>query len=132
MAARGVGVVVFVGIVGGALAFSQKSDPDRLAAAGQVVAQKVRGALPDVAKVTGPLAALRIGDALGVEERVRVRIRTDKRMTGTDVYAVPGSATGEVRLRGLATNADQARLAVVIAESTTGVEKVVSEIAVPE
>ncbi|MFO0848402.1 MAG: BON domain-containing protein [Gemmataceae bacterium] len=132
MVARGVGVVLFAGIVGGALAFSQKTDPDRLAAVGQVVAQKVRGALPDAARVTGPLAALRVGDVLGVEERVRVRIRTDKRMAGAEVYAVPGAAAGEVRLRGLAANADQARRAVLIAESTTGVEKVVSEIAVPE
>lgn len=132
MVARGVGVILFAGIVGGALAFSQKSDPDRLAAVGQVVAQKVRGALPDAARVTGPLAALRVGDVLGVEERVRVRIRTDKRMAGAEVYAVPGGTAGEVRLRGLAANPDQARRAVLIAESTTGVEKVVNEIAVPE
>lgn len=131
MVARGVGVILFAGIVGGALAFSQKSDPDRLAAVGQVVAQKV-GALPDAARVTGPLAALRVGDVLGVEERVRVRIRTDKRMAGAEVYAVPGGTAGEVRLRGLAANPDQARRAVLIAESTTGVEKVVNEIAVPE
>jgi osmotically-inducible protein OsmY len=132
MSARWLGVLVFGAIVGGSLAGSKSTDPDRIAAVGQVVGQKVRAALPEPAKVTGPLAALRVGDALTVEERVRVRVRTDKRMAGAEVYAVPGANAGEVRLRGVAATADQAQRAVRIAESTTGVEKVVNEIAVPE
>lgn len=132
MSARWIGTLVFGAIVGGSLAGSKATDPDRIAAVGQVVGQKVKAALPEAAKVTGPLAALRVGDALSVEERVRVRVRTDKRMAGAEVYAVPGTAAGEVRLRGLAGTAEQAQRAVRIAESTTGVEKVVNEIAVLE
>ncbi len=132
MAKRILGLVLGLGIVGGALAGSKKSDPDTLARVGEVVGQKVKASLPEASKVVGPLAAFKPGDALPVEEKVRVRIRTDKAMAGADVTVSPGAAAGEVRLRGVATNPAQRRRAGELAEQTAGVEKVVNEIAVPE
>ena len=101
MAKRILGFVLALGIVGGALAGSKKSDPDTLARVGEVVGQRVKASLPEASKVAGPLTAFKPGDALPVEEKVRMRIHTDKKMAGTDVTVAPGSAAGEVKLRGL-------------------------------
>ena len=131
-AKRVFGVLVCGGVVAGGLAGSTKSDPDKLAQVGQVVGSKVKGALPDSSTVSGPLVAFRPGDALPVEEKVRMRIRTDKTMDGADVTVAAGSAPGEVKLRGVVRDLDQAQRAVRLAEGTVGVEKVVNELAVPE
>ena len=56
----------------------------------------------------------------------------DKRMDGADVRVAAGRVPGEVRLRGVARDADQSSRAVKQAEATGGVEKVLSELAVPE
>jgi hypothetical protein len=126
------GGLIAAAIVGGALAGSKKTDPDTLARVGEVVGAKVKTALPDSSAVSGPLVAFRPGDVLPVEEKVRLRIRTDKAMDGADVTVAAGSAAGEVRLRGVVRNPDQAQRAVRLAEGTVGVEKVVNELAVPE
>ena len=132
MAKRILGFVLALGIVGGALAGSKKSDPDTLARVGEVVGQRVKASLPEASKVAGPLTAFKPGDALPVEEKVRMRIHTDKKMAGTDVTVAPGSATGEVKLRGLVRDRGQWSRAAELAGETAGVEKVVNEIAVPE
>jgi hypothetical protein len=132
MAKRVLGFVLAVGIVGGALAGSKKSDPDTLARVGEVVGQRVKASLPEASKVAGPLAALKPGDALPVEEKVRVRIRTDKKMDGADVAVSAGPSAGEVRLRGVVQNRGQWARAAELAGETAGVEKVVNELAVPE
>jgi hypothetical protein len=132
MAKRVLGVVAAVAIVGGALAGSKKSDPDTLARVGEVVGHRVKASLPEASKVAGPLAAFRPGDALPVEEKVRVRIRTDKAMAGADVTVAPGATAGEVRLRGVVQNRGQWSRAAELAGETAGVEKVVNELAVPE
>jgi hypothetical protein len=132
MAKRIVGFVLAVGIVGGALAGSKKSDPDTLARVGEVVGQRVKASLPEASKVAGQLAAFRPGDALPVEETVRTRIRADKRMAGAEVMVSAGAAAGEVRLRGVVQNRAQWARAAELAGETAGVEKVVNELAVPE
>ncbi|WP_161967440.1 BON domain-containing protein [Fimbriiglobus ruber] len=129
---RVLGVAVSIAIVGGAVAGSNKSDPDTLARVGEVVGKKVKGALPETSKVVGPFLAFKPGDSLPVEEKVRIRIRADKKMDGADVTVAPGASAGEVKIRGVVANEAQKRLANELAEGTAGVEKVVNEIAVPE
>ena len=126
------GGLVCVGIVGGAIAASKKSDPDTFAQIGQTVGVKVKGSLPDGSTVSGPLVAFKPGDALPVEEKVRMRIHTDKKMEGAEVVVQAGATPGEVKLRGVVANSDQAHRAVRLAEGTVGVESVVNELAVPE
>jgi BON domain-containing protein len=132
MAKRILGVVLAVAIVGGALAGSKKSDADTLARVGEVVGQRVTASLPEASRVAGPLATFKPGDALPVEETVRIRIHADKMMAGADVTVAPGSAAGEVKLRGLVKDRGQWSRAAELAGETAGVEKVVNEIAVPE
>ena len=119
-------------VAGGVVAGGKKTDPDILAEVGRVAARKVREAAPPRPVVGGPLAALRFGDALSTEEKVRVRIATDQRMVGADVWVAAGRDPGEVRLRGVVRDADQAGRAAKLAEATVGVQKVTSELAVPE
>ena len=132
MTKRILGFVLAVGIVGGALAGSKKSDPDTLARVGEVVGQRVKASMPETSKVAGPLAAFKPGDALPVEETVRIRIHADKKMDGADVTVAPGAAAGEVKLRGVVQNRSQWSRAAELAAETAGVQKVVNEIAVPE
>jgi hypothetical protein len=132
MSKRIFGVLAAIGIVGAAVAGSKKSDPDTLARVGAVVGKRVKGALPDGSKVAGPLVAFRAGDALPVEEKVRLRIHTDKAMNGADVTVLTGASAGEVKLRGIVPNRAQWKRAGELAEATAGVENVVNELAVPE
>ena len=129
---RVLGVLISVAIVGGAVAGSNKSDPDTLVRVGEVVGKKIKGSLPEASKVAGPFLAFKPGDSLPVEEKVRIRIRADKKMGGADVTVAPGATAGEVKLRGVVAADVQKRLAGELAEGTAGVEKVVNEIAVPE
>lgn len=132
MKKRVLGVFIVLGIVGGAIGGSQRSDADKLAQVGQVVGDKVKASLPDASKVAGPLIAFKPGDALPVEEKVRMRVRTDKAMDGADVTVAAGTEPGEVRLRGVVLNRSQWKRAADLAKETVGVEKVVNELAVPE
>jgi hypothetical protein len=132
MSKRIFGVLAGVGVVGAALAGGKKSDPDTLARVGAVVGHRVKGSLPDGAKLAGPLVAFHPGDALPVEEKVRLRIHTDKAMGGADIRVVPGESAGEVKLRGVVPSRDQWKRAGELAEATAGVQKVVNELAVPE
>ena len=128
---RAAAAVVFVGVLAGTLLLSKPTDLDTLTRVGRKAGEKVAAALPDARKVAGPLAAFRAGDALPVEERVRVRIQTDKAMAGADVAVLPAAAGG-VRLRGVVQTGEQKRRAVELARGTAGVEAVVEELAVPE
>lgn len=123
---------VIAGIVGGTYAGSKKTDPDILARMGKVVGDKAYGALPSSSNVAGPLASFRLEGRLPLEERVQIRIRTDKKLEGTDVTVASGAAAGEVRLRGIVRSLEQAQRAVKLAESTAGVNKVIDEMAHPE
>lgn len=131
-AKRTVAVLMFAGVLAGTFAASKPTDADILAKVVRVSGEKVHAALPDARAVAGPLAAFRAGDALPVEERVRVRVQTDKAMTGAEVVAVAAPAVGEVRLKGVVASAAQKRRAVELAEGTAGVEKVIDELAVVE
>ena len=126
------GVLLVLAIVGGAVAGGKPTDPEVLARLGAAVAGKVESALPDRSQLAGPVTNFKVGDRLPVEEQVRLRIRSDKSMAGTEVEVLRGVNPGEVRLRGVeATAALQMRVAVIASE-TVGVEKVFNEVAVPE
>lgn len=132
MAKRILGIIFGLAIVGGAIAGSKKSDPDKLAQVGEIVGRKIKGALPEGSKVAGPLVAFKTGDLLPVEEKVRIRIRSDRRMDGAEVQVLHAGATGEVKLRGIVPTAALAARAQEIAADTVGVTKVINELAVPE
>jgi osmotically-inducible protein OsmY len=121
---------VFLTIVGGALAGSKRSDAETLTRVGRKVADKVTGAMPDTATVAGPIAAVKTGEVLSIEERVRVRLRTDKALDGAKIVVLLDGKT--IRLRGEVKGTEQTLRAVELAQTTTGVDKVVSELAVPE
>ena len=125
------GGVAAVLIVVAAVAAGKRSDLDTLARVGEIVGQRARAAAPSGSAVAGPLTAFKVGDRFPLEEQVRVRIRSDRGMAGSKVDVVAGAAHGEVRLRGEVVNPWQERRAYHLATETTGVDKVVSEIAVP-
>ena len=129
---RAVAVFLFGAVLAGTLITSKPADADILSRAGKKAVAQVRDAMPEARKLAGPLAAFRAGDALPVEERVRVRIQTDKAMLGADVAVVPTATAGEVRLRGIVATHSQKLRAVELAEATAGVSKVLEELAVPE
>lgn len=106
------------------------SDGDKLAAVGRLTVAKIRDALPPAAKVAGPAAALRRELPERVEDRVKARLDADNRLEGV-AFDVTGDG-GAVTLRGVVPSAKARKTAVSIAEHTTGVEKVVDELAVPE
>lgn len=128
---RKLGMFCVVALIVGPLAASKQSDADILARIGAITAQRIQTVLPTPAAIAGPLAALRPGELLPNEERVRIRIHSDRVMEGTDVTVLSG-AKGEIRLRGLVKTAAQRDRAGQLAADTIGVTQVVNEIAVPE
>jgi hypothetical protein len=120
-------IVLFVLLVGSRF---EPSDGDRLAAIGRLVGAKIRGSLPPAEKIAGPLDSLRRGLPTRIEDRVKNRLETDRNLQGISFTI---SADGEtVTLRGIVPDAKARKHAVELAESTTGVEKVIDELAVPE
>jgi len=111
--------IIFVAIVGGAMAASRKTDADM-----------VLGVLPEREQVAGPLAKVHFGALTNVDERVRARIRTDAGLEGAKITV--SAKDGIVKLSGKAESSVQRERAVQMAQTTTGVTKVDQEIAVPE
>lgn len=129
---KSLAIFLFGAVLAGTLVTSKAEDTEILSKVGRTAAERVRGAMPDARRVAGPLAAFRAGDALPVEERVRVRIQTDKAMDGADVTVVAMPAAGEVRLKGIVKDAGQRTRAVELANGTSGVASVINDLAVPE
>ncbi len=124
-------VSVFVLIVGGALALSKSSDAEVLTKVGRTASEQVGGAMPDRAAVAGPLAAMQVGDLIGLDDKVRVRLKTDAALTNAHLV-VSSTDGGVVKLTGKVDSVAQRERAVMLAQTTTGVTKVEHEIAVPE
>jgi hypothetical protein len=122
---------MFLAILAGTFAMSKPSDVDVLCRIGTTSLDEVRSALPDNGKLAAPLAAFRAGDALPIEERVRVRIQTDKDLTGSEVTVAPTNTAGQVKLKGVVSNVSQKQRAVELAERTAGVTSVIEELAIP-
>jgi len=121
--------LLFLGIVGGALGFSKSSDAEILTRVGKTGAAKVTGAMPPAAQLAGPLAAAKTGPLLPIEDRVRLRLQTDKALDGAAIAVIAEGS--EVRLRGEVSNALVRARAVELAQTTSGVEKVTNELIEP-
>jgi len=124
-------VSVFTLIVGGSLALSKTSDAEVLTKVGRTASEQITGALPDRSAVAGPLASVQVGDMIGVDDKVRVRLKTDAALTNANVV-VTTPDTGVVKLTGKVDTSAQRERAVMLAQTTAGVKKVEQEIAVPE
>ena len=122
-------VVAFLTIVAGALAGSRRTDAEILTKVGRLTAKKVTAVMPNTSALAGPLVALTPPDLMPVADRVRVRIKTDQQMEGTTVTVI--ATGGEVTLRGEVKTAAQRLRAVELAQSTTGVTRVVPELSEP-
>ena len=129
---RFLAVSLFVSVLAGTFALGKADDLTILMKAGRKAREQFTAVLPDSRRLAGPLAAFRPGDALPVEERVRVRIQTDKTMAGAEVSVGATENVGEVRLRGIVRGTAQRARAIELAMGTTGVEAVVEELAIPE
>jgi osmotically-inducible protein OsmY len=123
-------VSVFTLIVGGSLAMSKKTDAEVLTKVGRTASEQVSAAMPDRTAVAGPLAAVQVGDLTAVDEKVRLRLKTDAALESTKLTVTADQ--GVVKLTGRVDTAAQRERAVQLAQSTLGVTKVEQEIAVPE
>ena len=122
--------VLFAVIVGGTLAFSSPTDAEVLTKVGRTASEQVIAALPDRSQVAGPLAHLQMGDLTAVDDRVRVRLKTDAGVDATNLTVTADGST--VKLSGKVATTAQRERAVQLAQTTAGVTKVEQEIAVPE
>src|SRR5947208_3023471 len=111
-------IALFVLLVGSRF---KPSDGDKLASVSRLAVNKVRDALPPSARVAGPVQALRKELPERVEDCVKARLDADKRLEGVafDVSADGGTVT----VRGVVPTAKARKIAVSVAENTTGVEK---------
>lgn len=132
MARRPIKIALGMAVVGGGLATAKRSDADILARAGASAAERVSAVAPASTVLAGPLAAFSPAGVLPVAERVRLRLDTDRHLAGARLTVLPGSAPGEVKVRGMAAGHAQRMRALDLAGSTAGVERVIDEIAVPE
>jgi hypothetical protein len=132
MAIRVLKLLVGVGVVGGGLAASHRSDGEILAKVATTAVSKLHAAAPNPALLTTPLASLRPSRVLPIEDRVRLRLDSDTHLTSVTVDVRTGSAVGEIILRGFVQTPEQRLRAAALTESTIGVTRVINEIAVLE
>ncbi len=123
-------VSIFVLIVGGSLAASKKSDADILTKVGRTSTEKILSNLPDRSRVAGPFAQVQLGDLTNLEDKVRVRLRTEASLE-TAKFAVTSQGT-TIKIAGKVNSPVQRDRALELAKTTTGVTAVESEIAVLE
>jgi hypothetical protein len=124
--------ILFLIVLISPLVLAKESDGPILARVGRKAWEKGRDSIPATLKRATPLAAFRAGDALPVEERVRLRIETDRAMAGIRVDVWPGETDGTVKLRGIVPGLEWKTRAGEIARSTVGVDQVVNELAMTE
>jgi BON domain len=123
--------VLFLVVLVAPLVAAKESDGPILLKSGKTAWERIRSSLPEKARLTGPLAAIRTGDALPPDERVRVRLQTDTLLAAIDVQVIPGDG-GQITLRGVMPSTSHRTRAADIAKSTTGITGVTDEMAVPE
>jgi hypothetical protein len=111
--------VSFLAVLGGTLALSKADDLKILAQAGRKAKTQITNVLPETRRMTEPLMAFRLGDALPIEERVRTRIHTDSSMTNADLTVLPTEKKNEVKIRGTVQNSAQKQRAIDLAKTTT-------------
>jgi hypothetical protein len=106
------------------------SDGEKLSVVSRLAYARIRGALPPSEKIAGPVQALRRELPERVEDRVKARLETDKRLEGIGFTITVEGAT--VKLQGVVPDEAARKRAAALAENTTGVEAVVNELAVPQ
>jgi osmotically-inducible protein OsmY len=119
--------VLFVVLVGSRF---RASDGERLAAVARKLSAKFRESIPASLNPVAPLDAFRRELPTRPEDAVRSRLTGDKRLEGQEI-TVTGEA-GVITLRGVLPDARTRRIALSLAENTTGVTRVIDELAVPE
>jgi ribosomal protein L31E len=124
--------VIFLIVLISPLVLAKESDGPIIAKVTRKAWETGRESIPNQIKRAAPLAAFRAGDALPVEERVRLRIETDRQMKGIRVEVWPGEQEGTVKLRGIVPGLEWKTRAGEIARSTIGVEQVINELAMTE
>lgn len=107
----------------------KQSDGETLASISRMTASKVRNAIPPADRIAGPVNALRGELPEPLDGRVKTRLTSDKALEGVD-FAITADG-GEVRLRGIVPDSNSRHRAIELAQSTTGVSKVIDELAVP-
>jgi osmotically-inducible protein OsmY len=103
-----------------ACAGCNRQDTEALTRIGQKVQSRTEAVTGDL-KNTAAASWHIIGDS-GVESRVAARLRWDKELAGAAIDVL--SSGSGVELRGRVATFEQRRRAVMLAESTTGVEGV--------
>jgi osmotically-inducible protein OsmY len=121
-------VGIFVVIVGGALATSKKSDAEVLTQVGRKAVANLREHLPERSRVAGPVAQVTLGEWVSLDEKVRLRLRTDAGLQGAAITVT--AKDDEITLSGRVTSTTQIEQALSLAQSTVGVKNVKSELAV--
>lgn len=124
--------LLFLIVVISPLVLARESDGPILARVGKKSWEMARESIPAKIRLSSPLAAFRAGDALPVEERVRLRIETDRQLAGIRVDVMPGEQPGSIRLRGIVPGLEWKTRAGEIARSTTGVDQVQNDLAMTE
>lgn len=106
------------------------SDGEKLSVVSRLAYAKIRSSLPPAEKIAGPVQALRRELPERVEDRVKARLETDRRLEGVAFTVTADGAS--VKLQGIVPDETARKRAVALAENTTGVEAVVDELAVPQ
>jgi hyperosmotically inducible protein len=120
-------IALFVVLVGTRF---QASDGDKLAAVARLTGVKLRNAMPPAVNLSSPIDALRKELPTRLEDAVKARLTSDKRLMGLNVTVATEGNT--IKLRGVVPDAGTRKIVVGLAENTTGVEQVVDELAMPE
>ena len=106
------------------------SDGDKLVRIARLAGTKVRAAMPPAVNLATPVDALRKELPTRVDDSVKARLASDKRLSGIDVTVAAEGST--VKIRGIVPDTKTRKLILSLAENTSGVESVVDELAVPE
>ena len=118
---------LFITLVGSRF---QPSDGDHLAAISRLASTRIREALPLADRIARPINALKHELPERIEDRVKSRLDTDKRLAGIEFTVTAEGAV--VKLQGIVPDTATRKRILAIAENTIGVESVVDELAVPE
>lgn len=106
-----------------------RQDVDRLARMGRTAAVKCQGVASSAQQRMPPgLREMRLGVADTLEGRVLTRLRWDKSLSSASIEV--RAEGGVVELRGNVADQNQKRVAVQVAESTVGVERVTDNLVV--
>jgi hypothetical protein len=112
-----------------ALAGCNRQDTESLASIGRKILDRTASATATCRERLGGLNVSR-GGAEDVQERVKSRLRWEKMLANTPIEVVVSGE--EIELKGIVATAEQRSRAVELAESTTGVQRVLVSLIIGE